>query len=89
MIYYRKEKYQKKAVTFMNDRQFMSIELTKLGITQTELAERLGMTQSAFSNKLARGLTISDCKKIADVLGLQFQYGFVADNNEQVIHETV
>lgn len=73
----------------MNDRQFINIELMKLGTTQAELAKRLGMTPSAFSNKLARGLTISDYKKIADVLGLQFQYGFVADNNEQVVHETV
>lgn len=64
----------------MNDRQFIMSELARQGITQTELARRLGMTQSAFSNKLSRNsLTISDYQKIAEILGLKFEYAFVED----------
>lgn len=64
----------------MNDRQFIMSELARQGITQTELARRLGLTQSAFSNKLSRNsLTLSDYRKIAEALGLQFQYAFVED----------
>ena len=64
----------------MNDRQVIMSELAKHGMTQTELAKRLGMTQSAFSNRLSRNsLTLEDCKKIAEVLGLKFEYAFVED----------
>lgn len=74
----------------MNDRQFVMSELAKRGMTQTELAKRLGTTQSAFSHKLSRNaLTLEDCKKIAEILGLQFQFGFINNNNEQVVRETL
>lgn len=62
----------------MNDRQFIMSELTQHGMTQTELAKRLGTSQSALSNKLSRNsLTIADYRKIAECLGLKFEYSFV------------
>lgn len=74
----------------MTEKQFILMACVNAGITQTELAERIGMTQSAFSQRLNKsGFKLSEYQKIAKALGLQFQYAFVDNNNEQVVHETV
>ena len=39
----------------MTEKQFITIACVKAGITQTELAKRIGMTQSAFSQRINGG----------------------------------
>ena len=74
----------------MTEKQFILTACVNAGITPTELATRIGMSQSAFSHRINKsGFKLSEYQKIAKALGFQFQYGFVADNNEQVVHETV
>lgn len=47
------------------------------GITKTELAKRLGMTQSGFSQRLKTGkFSDSDFNAIADALGCKYFSGF-------------
>lgn len=62
----------------MTDKQFIRIELAKAGMTQAELAEKLGLSASSLTHKLNRNtLKISDYEKIAEVLGCRFEYAFV------------
>lgn len=75
----------------MTEKQFIAIACANAGITQTELAKRIGMTQSAFSQRLnnGTGFKVSEYQKIAEALGFKFQFGFINNNNEQVVHETL
>lgn len=47
--------------------------LSLAGMTQTQLAEKMGTSVSALNQKLARGkLTMEDYKKIGEITGLRF-----------------
>lgn len=64
----------------MNDKQFLRIELAKAGLTQQELADRLGISSSSLTQKLNRNtLKIEDYQRIAEALGKRFEYAFVED----------
>lgn len=56
--------------------------LVERGITQTQLAEMLGMHQSNISMKLSRdNMTEADLQKIANVLDCDFEGTFVLREN--------
>ena len=64
----------------MTEKQFITIACVKAGITQTELAKRIGMTQSAFSQRInGGGFKLKEYEKMAEALGLRFEYSFVED----------
>lgn len=53
----------------------------RVGISQAELARRLGQTPQNFSKKIKRNsLTLEELKRIADILGLRFEQCFVFPN---------
>lgn len=56
--------------------------LAERGVTQTQLAEMLGMRQSNISMKLSRdNMTEADLQKIADALNCDFEGTFILREN--------
>lgn len=57
----------------------------RCGISEAELARRLGKTPQSFNSKMKRAsFTISDLQKIAEVLGVKFIRYFMLDNGDQI-----
>lgn len=57
----------------------------RCGVSEAELARRLGKSPQSFNSKMKRGsFTISDLDRIADALGVSFKRHFILDNGEEV-----
>mgnify|MGYP000189144499 CR=1 FL=1 len=55
------------------------------GISQAELARRLGKSPQSFNSKMKReSFTVKDLEKIADVLGVEFNREFILANGDKV-----
>ena len=55
------------------------------GISQAELARRLGKSPQSFNSKMKReSFTVEDLEKIADVLGVEFNREFILANGDKV-----
>lgn len=55
------------------------------GISEAELARRLGKSPQSFNAKMRReSFTISDLDRIASALGIQFSRHFILANGEEV-----
>ena len=58
---------------------------TAAGITKTELGNRIGLSQSAFSQRLKTGkFSDADFKKIADALGAKYFSGFIFPDGTRI-----
>ena len=73
MVYHIREEGMK-----MTSKQLIEMGLAYAGMSQAQLAEKLGTTRQAFNNKLARdsGFTLDEWTKIAEAMGATFQIGF-------------
>lgn len=57
----------------------------RCGISEAELARRLGKSPQSFNSKIKReSFTITDLQKIAEVLGVKFVRYFMLDNGDQI-----
>ena len=57
----------------------------RCGISEAELARRLGKSPQSFNAKLKRGtLSINDCNEIAKVLGIEYKSCFILNNGDEV-----
>lgn len=57
----------------------------RCGVSEAELARRLGKSPQSFNSKMKRGtFSISDLELIAHVLGVTFNRCFVLENGEEV-----
>lgn len=57
----------------------------RCGVSEAELARRLGKSPQSLNAKLKReSFTIKDLTEIADVLGVGFERRFILDNGEEV-----
>lgn len=57
----------------------------RCGISEAELARRLGKSPQSFSSKMKReSFTINDLEKIASVTGTDFKRCFVLHNGEEI-----
>ena len=55
------------------------------GISQAELARRLGKSPQSFNSKMKReSFTVEDLDNIADVLGVEFNREFILANGDKV-----
>ena len=55
------------------------------GISQAELARRLGKSPQSFNSKMKReSFTVEDLENIADVLGVEFNREFILANGDKV-----
>ncbi len=57
----------------------------RCGVSEAELARRLGKSPQSFNSKMKREtFTVSDLDEIATALGVSFQRHFILDNGEEV-----
>lgn len=69
----------------MTAKKIISIGLAYAGITQAELAARIGWSPQTLSNRLITGkFTIEEWKRIAAALGADLLIGFQFPDGKQV-----
>ena len=69
----------------MECKQFVKIATATAGITQAELAARLGWSPQLLNNRLKTGkFTIAEWQRIAAALGADFLVGFQFPDGKQV-----
>lgn len=57
----------------------------RCGVSESELARRLGKTPQAFNSKMKRGtFSVDDLDNIASALGVSFKKAFILPNGEEV-----
>lgn len=57
----------------------------RCGVSEAELARRLGKSPQSFNSKMKREtFTISDLDEIASALGVTFKRHFILNNGEEV-----
>ena len=65
----------------MTVEQKLNMALARAGISQSELARRLGTTPSNLNQKVKRNtLTNEELSKIAEILGGKWRYEFMFDD---------
>lgn len=63
----------------------VNMALVYYGISQAELARRLGMSPANFNIRLKRGsFKVHELEKIAEVLGAHFSYTFDFEDGTQI-----
>ncbi len=63
----------------------LKVLCVRCGVSEAELARRLGKSPQSFNSKMRRGtFTTEDLEKIASVLGVTFKRCFILDNGEEV-----
>lgn len=63
----------------------IKILCVRCGVSEAELARRLGKTPQSLNSKMKRAsFSIEELERIADVLGVSFRRSFVLDNGEKV-----
>ena len=63
----------------MNIKEVLKEACRHRGMTQTELAEACGMSQSNLAHKLARGtLTLNEWEQLSEACGFKLQIRFIA-----------
>lgn len=69
----------------MTTRQKIIVACEYAGITVTELARRLGVTQSSFSNRMKTGkFSQEELQSIAHAIGCMYFSGFEFDDGNRV-----
>ena len=57
----------------------------RCGVSEAELARRLGKSPQSFNSKMKRGtFTIEDLENIAAALSVEFSRGFILKNGEKI-----
>ena len=57
----------------------------RCGVSEAELARRLGKSPQSFNSKMKReSFTVEDLEKIADALGVEFNREFILANGDKV-----
>lgn len=69
----------------MTTEQMIKMALTYSGITQADVARRLGTTPSNLNQRIKRGtITKDDLERIAGAIGAQFECHFVFPDGTKV-----
>lgn len=86
IIRYKKILIRDKEVTkILTIQQKIEMACTVSGITKTELAKRLGMTQPAFSQRFKTGkFSDEDFKNIASAIGASYFSGFIFPDGTKI-----
>ncbi len=63
----------------------IKVACVRCGVSEAELARRLGKSPQAFNAKMKReSFTIADLEKIASVLGIDFKRCFILSSGEEI-----
>ncbi len=63
----------------------IKVVLVRCGVSEAELARRLGKSPQSLNSKMKRGsFTVSDLDDIANALGVSFERHFILENGEEV-----
>lgn len=77
--------HDKEVIKILTIQQKIEMACTVSGITKTELAKRLGMTQPAFSQRFKTGkFSDEDFKNIASAIGASYFSGFVFPDGTKI-----
>lgn len=77
--------YDKEVIKIPTIQQKIEMACTVSGITKTELAKRLGMTQPAFSQRFKTGkFSDEDFKNIASAIGASYFSGFIFPDGTKI-----
>lgn len=75
----------KEVIKILTIQQKIEMACTVSGITKTELARRLGMTQPAFSQRFKTGkFSDEDFKNIASAIGASYFSGFIFPDGTKI-----
>ena len=75
----------KEVIKILTIQQKIEMACTASGITKTELAKRLGMTQPAFSQRFKTGkFSDEDFKNIASAIGASYFSGFIFPDGTKI-----
>ena len=59
--------------------------MVRCGVSEAELARRLGKSPQSFNSKMKREtFTVDNLEEIASALGVEFVRHFILDNGEEV-----
>lgn len=69
----------------MNSKQAVKMLMGAMGVTQTELAQRLGKTQQSISQKMNVGrFDADDLEEIAKAVGCKFDAAFILPDGRRI-----
>ena len=69
----------------MNISEQIKVLCVRCGISEAELARRLGKSPQSFNSKMKRGtFTVDDLEKIAFVTGTVFKRNFILVDGEEI-----
>lgn len=70
---------------YMTISEQIKVLCVRCGVSEAELARRLGKSPQSFNSKMKReSFTIEDLDNIADVLGVKFNREFILANGDKV-----
>lgn len=77
--------YNKQEEQYMTISEQIKVLCVRCGVSEAELARRLGKSPQSFNSKMKReSFTIEDLDNIADVLGVKFNREFILANGDKV-----
>lgn len=77
--------YRIGGVTKITLKQKIESAYTMAGMTQTEFAKRMGMSQQTFSSRLKVGkFTQEELEKMASIVGAEWKSGFYFHNGNRI-----
>ena len=63
----------------------IKILCVRCGVSEAELARRLGKSPQSFNSKMKRGtFTVGDLDEVAKVLGVTFERRFILGNGDKI-----
>ncbi len=63
----------------------IKVLMVRCGVSEAELARRLGKTPQSFNGKMKREtFTVAELDEIASVLGVTFERHFILENGDRV-----
>ena len=77
--------YTEEKRSYMTISEQIKVLLVRCGVSEAELARRLGKSPQNFNAKMRiKSFTVEDLEQIADVLGVSFKRSFILPNGEEI-----
>ena len=69
----------------MTIQEQIKVLCVRVGVSEAELARRLGKSPQSLNSKMKRkSFTVDDLEQIADALGVDFKRSFILNNGEEI-----